>query len=250
MRKRREPLKWGASFLALLTELKSRQIKAIERECRRLLRELAAFSQGSESGWSQRIYFEMFDYGFVLQYDLAEEVWVLDVERLPTSKGRRARRPMIKAFGLRRSIQALPERVRPPRKKSLKRTLFDLYKTVGQAALGRALASFREMLAAFADDTSTMICANVALAAAVRCTAGVWNLVKAAFFTAREALGGRSRSMLGPCAADFHLERRWFGQEIGLAIVLSGYSPGGASDRPCAMPRPRERALESERFRV
>lgn len=250
MRKRREPLKWGESFLALLSELKAPQIKAIERECRRLLRELAAFSQGPKSGWSQRIYFEMFDYGFVLQYDLAEELWVLDVEKLPTGKGRRARRRMTKAFGSKRSIQALPERVRPPRKKSLKRSLFDLYKTVEQSAFGRALASFRLMLAAFVDDTNTMIDANAVLAAGAGCTVGVWNPIRAALFTAREALGGRNRTALEPYAVDFHLERRWFGREVGLAMVLSGYSPGGASDRPCAMPRPRERAPESERIRI
>lgn len=248
MRRRREPLKWGASFMARVEEFKAGQIKAIERQCRKYLRELQPLELGAKSHIAERRHFVMFGYDLVLHYDLADEVWELNVDDGPRTKG--PRRPSGKAQAERHLIQAVPARARQPRKKSLKRTLLSLYKTVEHSAFGRFLASFRPMLATFADDTSSMIDIEAARAFAAKYTLRVCGIVRASIFTGCEALNRTRLPASERFSPDFHLVRGWFGQRVGIPLVLSGYMPCRELDQAPDMSWVGQQALESERIRL
>ncbi len=93
-RKRRPLLKYGPTYQALIEEFRTGQIRTIEKQCREkiekhcedLIDQIAVFGDGP-LGKANIISFELFDFGFLLEHDDAEKVWVLHV-----TKERRKRR--------------------------------------------------------------------------------------------------------------------------------------------------------------
>ena len=89
-RKRRPLLKYGPSYEALINkrEFRTGQMRKIEKKCREeievhceaLIKKFAVFGHGP-SGKANIIPFELFDFGFLLQHDDAEKIWVLHVTK-------------------------------------------------------------------------------------------------------------------------------------------------------------------------
>ncbi|MEQ1617784.1 MAG: hypothetical protein ABL883_05520 [Terricaulis sp.] len=83
-------LKYGLSYEALINkkEFRTGQMRKIEKKCREeievhcenLIKKFAVFGLGP-SGKANIIPFELFDFGFLLEHDDAEKIWVLHVTK-------------------------------------------------------------------------------------------------------------------------------------------------------------------------
>ncbi len=142
----REPYKWGKSTEKLLKILKTKEIKAIDKKCRKLIDEFAAFNVLGDTGRPRYIPFDECGYEFVLEWDYSDEIWVLNTgSPLKLKKHRQGGKadgeaPYRSARAL--PARALPERAKRPRKKFLKRNLLVMYKKLKRCPLGQNLSVF------------------------------------------------------------------------------------------------------------
>lgn len=96
-RKRRQLLKYGPSYEAQINkkEFRTGQMRKIEKKCREeievhceaLIKQFAVFGHGP-SGKANIIPFELFDFGFLLEHDAVEKIWVLHVTKERAKKRR------------------------------------------------------------------------------------------------------------------------------------------------------------------
>lgn len=71
--------RWGSSFEAILHHFSTPEIKALQKFCRKRIREFTNPELEGEGYHCSVITFEMFEYGFSLIYDFDEEIWNLEV---------------------------------------------------------------------------------------------------------------------------------------------------------------------------
>jgi hypothetical protein len=114
---RREHYKWGDSSKRFLAELKTREIKTIDRTVRRLIAEFAVFSAGDDEVSPRLIAFEECECDLVLEWDYPEEIWVLDLTQSPRRDRQRRRSAGAGDVGEGGSRAAAPEQARRHRKR-------------------------------------------------------------------------------------------------------------------------------------
>lgn len=75
--------RWGKSFEAILHHFSTPEIRALEKGCRKKIRDFTNPELEGEGYRCTVIPFEMFEYGFSLVYDFEEEIWKLEVITQP-----------------------------------------------------------------------------------------------------------------------------------------------------------------------
>jgi hypothetical protein len=137
----REPYKWSKGTEKLIKKLKTRELRAIDRKVRKLITDFAAFNVLGGAGRPRYIPFEECGYAFVLEWDYADDIWVLNVVSPPKpKKDRQDDESDGDAPG--QTPRALPERAKRGRKKFLKRNLLVLYEKLKRSRLGQNLTVF------------------------------------------------------------------------------------------------------------
>ncbi len=126
--------------------LKTREITEINKECVRQIRLFETFSSADGAIQPTTITFPSCGYDFKLVWNYARKIWILEPNRPPPTKGPKGRPPKQKARGSDDPIEALPERVKRPRKKFMERKLCVelgvLCKKVRRSQFGHALTQF------------------------------------------------------------------------------------------------------------
>lgn len=74
---------WGVSVEAILHHFATPEIRALEKHCRKLIRDFTNPELEGEGYRCTVIPFEMFEYGFSLTYDFEGETWKLEVIMQP-----------------------------------------------------------------------------------------------------------------------------------------------------------------------
>jgi hypothetical protein len=75
--------RWGESALTVLHHFAPKEIKAINKECRRLIRLYSSLIRRGEGYEAGIIQLPAYEYEFVLLYAYGEELWVLELVGLP-----------------------------------------------------------------------------------------------------------------------------------------------------------------------
>jgi len=76
-------MSWGKKLEKILHHFSRDEIKELEKEGRRLIRDFLNPELEGEGYRCTIIPFEMFEYGFVLTYDFDEQLWMLEVGVMP-----------------------------------------------------------------------------------------------------------------------------------------------------------------------
>lgn len=75
--------RWGITFEAILHHFSTPEIKALQKSCRKKIRDFTNPELEGEGYRCTVIPFEMFEYGFSLVYDFSAETWRLEVITQP-----------------------------------------------------------------------------------------------------------------------------------------------------------------------
>lgn len=133
--------RWGPRFEKMLDHFSTPEINALRRHCRKLIRDYRNLDLEGEGYHCTRIAFEMFHYGFVLDYDYDDEEWVLDVVFKPNFSDPECPRkpPRRRRDGGARRDLSFVNYLRRPRA-ALEDTFDVLYNTLNE--IGQTLTAF------------------------------------------------------------------------------------------------------------